>query len=294
MAVDKPRHRRDAPQESGNADPEKVICGALYFYFYQFRINPMTQNNEVEILKEGEKILIEEHRAHRDWLLPASILIAAVMISGSIFYLVKSGSVQPKTPAAADQGGAAPAISGDVSKIGNRDAILGDQNAPVTVVEYADFQCPFCERFFSDAGAQIREQYVKTGKVKMIYRDFAFLGPESTAAAQAAECAKDQGKFWAYHDALYNTEAVDAKENNGNLNRSLFLSLAKNLKMDTDAFTSCIDSNKYSDVVSKSVADAQAFGVSSTPTIFVGTQKILGAQPFSVFQAAIDQALGAK
>jgi protein-disulfide isomerase len=255
----------------------------------------MTQNNEVEILKEEERILKEEHRAHRDWLLPASILIAALMISGSIFYLVKSGTVQPKTPAVADQGAGAPnAANGDVSKIGERDAILGDPNASVTVVEYADFQCPYCERFFSDAGTKIREQYVKTGKVKMIYRDFSFLGPESTASAEAAECAKDQGKFWAYHDAIYNTEAVDAKENNGNLNRSLFLGLAKNLKLDTDAFTSCMDSNKYTSVVTKSTTDAQALGVSSTPTIFVNGQKILGAQPFSVFQAAIDQALAGK
>lgn len=255
----------------------------------------MIQNNEVEILKEEEKILIEEHRVHRDWLLPASILIAAVLISGSIIYLVKSGSVQPKSPAVADQGVAAPvANTADISKISDRDAILGDPNAPVTIVEYADFQCPYCGKFFTDAEPLIREQYVKTNKVKLIYRDFAFLGPESTASAEAAECAKDQGKFWTYHDALYNTEIADGKEGNGNLNRSLFLSLAKNLKLDIDSFTSCIDSNKYADVVTKSVSDAQSFGVNSTPASFVNGQKIVGAQPFSVFQAAIDQALAGK
>lgn len=237
----------------------------------------------------------EQIKTTRDWLLPASILIAAVLISGSIIFLVLRGGIgQPKGPSGDNnQAAAAPSV-GDVSKIGDRDAILGDPNAPVTIVEYADFQCPFCGRFFTGAEAQIRDQYIKTNKAKMIYRDFAFLGAESIASAEAAECAKDQGKFWAYHDALYNAEIADGKEGNGNLNRALFLSLAAKLSLDANTFTSCIDSNKYADVVSKSVADAQNLGVNSTPTVFVGGQKILGAQPFSVFQTAIDQAAGAK
>lgn len=240
----------------------------------------------------------------KDWILPASILIAAVLISGSIIYLVKSGAVGGGRPQAADNnvpqdqgggaGGAAAQPTGDVTKLGERDVIMGDPNAPVTVVEYADFQCPFCGRFFTDAGAKIRDQYVKTGKVKMVYRDFAFLGPESVASAEAAECAKDQGKFWSYHDALYTAEIADGQEGNGNLNKTLFMKLAGNVGLDTAKFGACIDSNKYANVVSKSVSDAQALGVNSTPTIFVGQQKILGAQPFSVFQAAIDKFLGAK
>lgn len=237
-----------------------------------------------------------DEQKNKDWLLPASILIAAVLISGSIIFLVLRGNVaQPQAPAVNNPVAATPTPNiADVSKIGDRDAILGDPNAPVTIVEYADFQCPFCGRFFTGAEAQIRDQYVKTNKAKMIYRDFAFLGPESTASAEAAECAKDQGKFWAYHDALYTAEIADGKENSGNLNHALFLSLAKNLSLDMNAFTSCVDSNKYADVVSKSVADAQALGISSTPTIFVNGQQILGAQPFSVFQAAIDKAGAAK
>jgi protein-disulfide isomerase len=228
----------------------------------------------------------------KDWLLPASILIAAVMISGSIIYLVKSGGTGNQFAGVEglpkDQGGAP---TNDVTKLGERDVVLGDPNAPVTVVEYADFQCPFCGKFHTEAGAQIREQYVKSGKVKMVYRDFAFLGSESTAAAEAAECAKDQGKFWAYHDALYVAEIADNKEGNGNLNKTLFMKLAGDVGMDTAKFGSCIDSGKYASVVSRVVSDAQALGVNSTPTIFVGQQKILGAQPFSVFQAAIDKLL---
>jgi len=235
-------------------------------------------------------------KTKRDWLLPVSILIAAVMISGSIIYLVKSGGAGNQLAGGnglpKDQG-VVGAPAGDVTKLGERDVVLGDPKAPVTVVEYADFQCPFCGKFYTEAGAEIREQYVKSGKVKMVYRDFAFLGSESTAAAEAAECAKDQGKFWAYHDALYVAEIADNKEGNGNLNKTLFMKLAKDTGLDTAKFGSCIDSNKYASVVSKVVSDAQALGVNSTPTIFVGQQKILGAQPFSVFQAAIDKLLGA-
>jgi protein-disulfide isomerase len=118
------------------------------------------------------------------------------------------------------------------SPLGARDVILGDPNAPVTFIEYGDYQCPFCARFFTDVEPLIRDQYVKTGKVKIIFRSYPFLGAESTAAAEAAECAKDQGKFWEYHDALYTAESQDGHENNGSMTRDLFLTLAQNLKLD--------------------------------------------------------------
>ncbi|MDO8504924.1 MAG: thioredoxin domain-containing protein [Candidatus Liptonbacteria bacterium] len=250
---------------------------------------------EVENKKNGEVDIRVAQR--RDWFLPASILVAALMISGSIVYLVKSGGVKPVAGQPSANLGAGQAVLpsanlADVTRLGDRDVIMGSPDAPVTIVEYADFQCPFCGRFYTGAAAQIREQYVKTNKVKMVYRDFAFLGAESTAAAESAECAKDQGKFWAYHDVLYNAEIADGQENNGNLNRALFVKLAGDAGMDAAAFGACVDANKYSDVVKKAVADAQNFEVNSTPTIFVGGEKIMGAQPFNVFQTAIDKALG--
>jgi protein-disulfide isomerase len=229
--------------------------------------------------------------------LPISILIAAVLIAGSIFYVFGKGGATPGTggkqfpnnafakcvdtnkyatqvqedrttaqnagitgtPSSFVNGafvnGAQPwsmfkavidtAIKNGTSTlvkhnagdptaapIGPRDVILGDPNAPVTFIEYGDYQCPFCARFFTDVEPLIKDQYVKTGKVKMIFRSYPFLGNESVLAAQAAECAKDQGKFWEYHDALYTAESQDAHENNGNLNRDLFLTLAQNLHLD--------------------------------------------------------------
>jgi protein-disulfide isomerase len=229
--------------------------------------------------------------------LPLSILIAAVLISGSIIYMVHSGKttgnapVNPKKQAAAINPSA---ISPAPELISDRDVILGDPKAPVSLIEYSDYQCPFCGRFFEQVESSLREEYIKPGKVKMVYRNFVFLGPESFAAAQAAECAKDQNKFWVYHDALFKAEAADGKENNGNLERGLFLKLAKELKLDTNSFAACLDGNKYAEKVRSETAEAQKAGINSTPTIFINDQLIRGAQPYSQFKTTIDNFLGAK
>lgn len=229
--------------------------------------------------------------------LAVSILIAAAMISGSIIYLVKNGNQGSLMQAAGntgtnqnDQTAANPA---DL-QIGGRDVILGSANAPVTLIEYGDYQCPFCGRFFTESDLQIRKDYVQSGQVKMVFRNMSFLGPESDAAAAAAECAKDQSKFWAYHDALYTTEIADGKENSGNLTRDLFVKLAGDLKMDTTAFAKCVDSGQYSAQVQKDTAAAHDVGVNSTPTIFINGQKFTGALPYAQFKAAIDMALKTK
>lgn len=227
----------------------------------------------------------------RDYLLPGSILIAGILISGSIIYLVGSGT-RTSGDSPAQAGGAG--VPAAVLELTARDVILGDPKASVTFIEYGDYQCPFCARFFKGAEKQIRDTYVKEGKVRMVFRNLAFLGPESTAAALAAECAKDQGKFWAFHDAVYEAEYVDAEEHNGNLNRVLFLDIARALGMDADAFASCIDSNKYAAELEAENEAAHAFGVNSTPTSFVNGTKAQGALPFTSLQPMIDKALQKK
>jgi protein-disulfide isomerase len=230
--------------------------------------------------------------------LPVSILIAAVLISGSILYAAtRPGGLGAPSGGTAGTGNAAPSdvpTAADTSKvlqIGDRDVILGDPNAPVTFIEYGDFQCPFCGRFFTDVQPKIESDYVKTGKVKMVYRDLAFLGPESVSSAQAAECAKDQGKFWAYHDALFTTEVKDGQENSGNLTRDVFVKLATDLGMDVAKFTQCFDSQQYADVITQVTNDAHAAGVNATPTSFVNGKILQGALPYDQFKAAIDAAL---
>ena len=232
---------------------------------------------------------MENENKKSDFLLPASILVAGILISGSVIYLVGSKN---QVGVGANNNQLA-AIGGDkkAPEISNRDVILGDPNAPVSVIEYGDYQCPFCGKFWNEVEPQLRENYIKTGKVKMVYRSFTFLGPESTAAAQAAECAKDQKQFWAFHDLVYKSEVKDGSENNGNLNRNLFLQLAADAKLDVKAFTECIDSNKYKDQVSRENEEARSAGVDSTPTVFINNQKIAGALPYSEFKSVIDNIL---
>ncbi len=233
----------------------------------------------------------------RNNFLPLSILIAAVLISGSIIYMVHSGKtagniqINPKEQTAAVN---PLANSAGLPVISDRDVILGDQKAPVSIIEYSDYQCPFCGRFFEQIEPSLREEYIKTGKAKMVYRNFVFLGPESFAAAQAAECAKDQNKFWAYHDAIFVAEAADGKENNGNLERGLFLKLAKDLQLDVNSFTACLDGNKYAEKARSETTEAQKAGINSTPTVFINGEMIRGAQPYAQFKAAIDSFLVAK
>jgi protein-disulfide isomerase len=245
--------------------------------------------------KDPEASKIEEYKSDKKsgYLLPMSILIAGIIISVAVIY--SSGSKNSGNPAALtaqivpQQNAAA-----DVSGVSGRDVVLGNPNAPVTFVEYADYQCTFCSRFFEQTEPLIIKNYVDTGKVKFIFRNFQFLGPESAAAAEAAECAKDQNKFWQYHDALYGAELADGHENNGNLNRSLFLKLAGDVGLEQKSFAACIDGNKYADQIKKDASDAQAAGVNSTPTFFINGEKILGAQPYENFAAVIDNFLKTK
>ncbi len=231
-----------------------------------------------------------ETEKKQNYLLPVSILIAAILIAGALIYStgVKNTIRQP-----ADEN----KKTGEQPiglQIGD-DVILGDPDAPVTIIEFSDYQCPFCGKFFQEAEPLIRKNYVETGKAKMVLKDLAFLGPESKAAAQAAECAKDQSKYWQYHDALFEAEIKDNKENNGNLDRNLFEKIASDLKMNTKEFLSCFDSKKYANEVENDIKEAQsAMERTSTPTIFINDKMIQGAYPYATFSQAIDEALNKK
>lgn len=166
---------------------------------------------------------------------------------------------------------------------------LGDANAPVTMIEYSDFQCPFCNRFNQQVYPKLVEQYVKTGKIKFSYKHFAFLGDESHWAAQAAECAADQKHFWDYHDLLF---ARQAGENGGAFAKGKLIGLAQELKLDVTAFSACLNSDQTADRVTADSAEGQRLGVRGTPAFLINGKMLVGAQPFEAFQKAIDEALG--
>ncbi len=171
------------------------------------------------------------------------------------------------------------------------DPFLGDPNAKVNVVEFADYQCPFCEQFFKTTFPQIKKDYVDTGKVKFYYKNLAFLGQESTDAANAALCAKEQNQFWQYHDYLFNHQG---QENSGTFSKDNLKKFAADLGLNTTQFNSCLDGAKYNSVVQADAAEANKNGFNSTPSVAVGSTPIIGAQPYSQFQSAIDAELAKK
>lgn len=227
---------------------------------------------------------------------PIAVVAAGIIIAAAVVYVGGFGRKsipQPSVGSIADGvGKAGPAVDDDPS--------LGDPGAKVTIIEFADFQCPFCNRFFRETMPQIIERYVKTGKVRFVYRDFPFLGDESKRAAEAAECADDQGKFWSYHDSLYNFVWDDYfdKGNNGenagafspeNLKR-----LAAGVGLDSGDFAQCVNSGRNRSEVERDFADGQAAGVSGTPTSFVNGKAVVGAVSFELFEAEIEAALVGK
>lgn len=175
---------------------------------------------------------------------------------------------------------------------GEADASMGKDNSPVTIIEYGDYQCPFSAQYYQIIESKIRNDYVKSGKVKIIFKNQQFLGRESILAATAAECAKEQGQFWPYHDALYETKIKDyshgGTENDGVFNRDLFLRLAERVGLDTSLFMHCYDSNKYSDTVKSESATATAQGIRSTPAVFVNSQLVRSPISYSNLQSMID------
>jgi protein-disulfide isomerase len=169
---------------------------------------------------------------------------------------------------------------------------MGDPNAPVKIIEYADFQCPYCVRYWEETEAQLIENYVATGKVFYEFHSYgAFIGPESAAAAEAAYCAGAQNRFWEYHDLLF---ANATGENVGDFSDEKLRQYAIALDLNQDAFDQCLKSGTYADRVQQDAADARAAGVSGTPSFLVNGKLVEGAQPFSVFESEIDAALNEK
>jgi protein-disulfide isomerase len=242
----------------------------------------------------------------KDRFLPISILIAAVLIGGAVvfatFYNKYTGiATTGAGGAGAAQGGTGTATTTNtaVMTLTSRDAILGNANAPVTMVEYGDYQCPYCgEEFFAQTEPQIVQNYVNTGKVRFVFRDFAFLGAESVAAANAAQCANDQGKMWPYHDALYTAKVADdqggGSEDDGFFSTAELLKLGQQVSIpNMTTFTSCVQNQSDLAVVNQEKTDATNQGVDSTPTFYINGTQVLGAQPYAQFEQVINSALAA-
>ena len=180
----------------------------------------------------------------------------------------------------ADQGRVASAVP-------ESSRVRGVATAVVTIEEYADFQCPACAQFARTTGAQLLRTYIAEGKVKLVFRHFAFLGAESNWAAEATECAAEQGKFWDMHDKLW---ASQAGENRGAFSKANLRRMGDALGLGP-SFGACVDSGRYAQTVRDLSDDASERGVRATPTLYIDGRKIEGAATFEQLKTIIDAAL---
>lgn len=215
------------------------------------------------------------------YLVSAAIIIAVIAISLSSILVTNSGKP-------ANSGNYTGNSSNDVVNgiALDNDPMLGASDAKVTIVEFSEFVCPYCGRFARDTLPQIKANYIDTGKVRLVFRDY-ILHESAQIASEASECAYEQGneKYWLFSEKLFN--------NQGALTSNDLKRYAAELGLDKVKFDECLDSGKYKTEVDKDTADGKLYGVSGTPTFFINGKKFVGAQPYAKFQAEIDAALGA-
>ena len=174
------------------------------------------------------------------------------------------------------------------------DPVKGTIDAPVTIIEFSDYQCPFCGRFFANTFPEINKKYIESGKVKYVFRDFPLeFHKQAPKASEAAECPGEKGKYWEMHDKLF--------ENQNALTVDKLKQYAAEIGLGTDSFNACIDGGKYADEIKNDTDDGKKAAVSGTPTFFIGKtqgskkeivgKRLVGARPFSSFAEVIEQLL---
>ncbi len=182
----------------------------------------------------------------------------------------------------------------------DNDPIMGDKNAKVTMIDFTDFECPFCKKYFDDTFAQLKKEYIDTGKVKYVVRDLPLDFHENAPKeAEAAECAREQGGdavYFQYHDEIFKRTA----SNGTGLALDQLAVIASDLGLDGVALQACLDADTYKAEVEKDLADAEKVGATGTPSFFIGKSStngiitgtpLIGAQPYSAFKIVIDQEL---
>jgi len=179
------------------------------------------------------------------------------------------------------------------------DPVIGNPDAPITIIEFTDFQCPFCARFHTQTLPLIFEEYIEQGKVKLVVRDFPIqsIHPNAFPAAFASECANEQGKVKEMHDMLFYNQNQWSKQKTADA-LSLFSQYATEIQLDQEIFDSCIINGKYIDEIQNDLNDGREYGVSGTPGFFIGNDQLgyvelKGAQPFDSFKKVIDAQLDA-
>ena len=206
----------------------------------------------------------------RPWILPgiAGIAVIAIVLVG-VFTI------------AGDQGDIAAAA--DVPS-----PSLGDPDAQVVIHEYGDYQCPFCGVWARSIKPELQERFIDTGQVRLVWHDFAWHGRESDTSANAARCAGDQGRFWEYHDLLFQ---LFSGENSGTFSNENLKAYGDAMGLDPASFHACVDGDTYGAAIAADMRRVRQLGLNGTPSFTIGDQRIVGAQPFEVFEQAIRREL---
>lgn len=203
----------------------------------------------------------------------AQLLIVAAIAVIAVAGLVMFANAQDATPP--------PAVASGIRVAGN---VMGEPNAPVTIEEWADLQCPACRAFALGTEPQLRTAYIATGKVRMVFHHLAFIGQESLWAGEALECAGEPNRLWDLHDRLY---AVQGGENTGTFSKPNLEKIASDIGLGS-GFNACLDSDRYLQRVKDDTNAGQARGVTATPTFFVNGRKVEGVLSFDQLRAILD------
>lgn len=256
------------------------------------------KDTEARLLLLKKQAAGENEQSNR--YIPLAIVAAGIIIAGAIY--VSNTGTKSSTGSAAITGPSGtndlapptslPPQGSTVAEVSaDDDAFLGKESAPVIVIEFSDFQCPFCRRFWSDTLPQLKSTYIDTGKVKFVYRDFPLQFHQGAEpAAEGAECAEDQGKFWEMHDAIFEGQNAQG-QGTIQFTKDDVKKWAAGAGLDMQKFNECLDSEKYKAEVAKDYADGTKAGVSGTPTLFINGRSVVGAQPLTSFSTIIDEEL---
>lgn len=234
-------------------------------------------------------------------LLGSFVIAFAILLQGGVIKLNSNTALSPakSTPTTAASPAPAAATRAQVSTADR--PVLGQKDAKVTLVEFSDYECPFCKRHFDQVYPQLKKDYIDTGKMKLIFRNYPlpFHDPMATYEAQAALCARDQGgdsTYFKIHDEMFK----QTTSNGTGLTKEKVAQIATTVGLNANSLTSCVDSNKYKEVITKDIVDGSAAGVNGTPTFVIGKSDasgtingsiVVGAQPYSAFQQIIDPLL---
>ncbi len=227
------------------------------------------------------------------------VLLFAFLVIGYLLgslYPIKGGALSQNTnpttgtQQAAPEEAPAPEPETVLEKLKNpRLPAKGDKNAPVTIVEFSDFECPFCARFYSETLPKIQKEYIDTGKVKLVYMHYPLsFHAKAKPLANAAECANDQGKFWEMHDKIFENNTSGALSA---ATDDTYKQWAAELGLNTTNFNTCYDNKTFESEIDKEFTLGGELGVSGTPAFYINGRQLIGAMPFESFKAIIDEEL---